>query len=142
MAKNNQYFVDTSALLSTLYKKDTNHKQAKAISKELEKDIRRIPVITDYIFDETLTLLKQRVGHKESVKFGKLVFSGKTKLKLIYLSNNMIQEAFKLFVRYSDKGFSFTDCTSFAVMQHHKITRAFTFDHHFEQAGFEMLKPK
>ena len=109
MVKNhNKYFVDTSALLSTLYKKDARHQQAKAISKELEKDRRKIPVITDYILDEALTLLKDRVGHKEAVKFGNLVFSGKTKLKLIYLSSKVIQEAWKLFARYSDKGFSFT----------------------------------
>ena len=78
MATNHKYFVDTSALLSTLYKKDAKHKQAKAISKELEKDRRKIPVITDYILDETLTLLKDRVGYKEAVRFGNLVFSGKT----------------------------------------------------------------
>ena len=138
----NKYFVDTSALLSTLYKKDAKHKQAKAISQELEKDKKKIPVITDYILSETLTLLKQRIGYKEAVRFGNLVFSGKTKLKLVYLSNKVIREAWKLFVRYSDKGFSFTDCTSFAVMQHHKITQAFTFDKHFQQAGFEIIEPK
>ena len=142
MAKNYKYFVDTSALLSTLYKKDAKHKQAKVLSQELEKDEKKTPVITDYILDETLTLLKKRVGHKEAVKFGKLVFSGKTKLKLIYLSNKVIREDFQLFVRYSDKGFSFTDCTSFAVMRYYKIKQAFTFDKHFEQAGFEILKPK
>ena len=97
---------------------------------------------TDYILDETLTLLQRRVGHKQAVKFGKLVFSGSTKLKLVYLSNKVIREAFKLFMRYSDKGFSFTDCTSFVVMQHYKISQAFTFDKHFAQAGFEMVKTK
>ena len=80
--------------MSMLYRKDANHKQAKALSQELEKDIHKIPVTTDYIIDETLTLLKHRVGHQETVEFGRLIFSGKTKLKLIYLSNKVIREVF------------------------------------------------
>ena len=139
---NNKYLIDTSALLSMLYKRDASHKQAQKISQSLNKDRQKVAVITDYILDETLTLIKDRVGHREAVKFGKLVFSAQTKLKLVYLSNKLIRKAFELFVRYSDKGFSFTDCASFAVMQHYKITQAFTFDKHFEQAGFEIIEKK
>jgi len=137
-----KHLIDTSALLSMLEKRDEKHKQAKSIAEELEQDERNIPVITDYILDETLTLLKKRVGHKEAIKFGRLVFSGKTKLKLIYLSNKIIREAFQIFTQYSDKDFSFTDCTSFLAMKYHNIAQAFTFDKHFEQAGFEVIKDK
>jgi predicted nucleic acid-binding protein len=59
-----------------LYQRDERHHQAKEISQELEKDRRKIPVITDYILDETLTLLQRRVGYKEAVKFSNLIFSG------------------------------------------------------------------
>ncbi|MBI5054401.1 MAG: type II toxin-antitoxin system VapC family toxin, partial [Chloroflexi bacterium] len=39
---------------------------------------------------------------------------------------------------YNDKQYSFTDCTSFVVMQKRKLRDAFTFDHHFEQMGFRL----
>ncbi len=41
------------------------------------------------------------------------------------------------FERFQDKGFSFTDCISFAVMKRLKLKIALTFDKHFSQAGFE-----
>jgi uncharacterized protein len=38
-----------------------------------------------------------------------------------------------------DKQWSLTDCISFAVMADEGITEALTGDHHFEQAGFQIL---
>jgi predicted nucleic acid-binding protein len=35
--------------------------------------------------------------------------------------------------RYTDKDFSFTDCTSFSIMRSLKLKSAFAFDKHFEQ---------
>jgi predicted nucleic acid-binding protein len=45
----------------------------------------------------------------------------------------------QMFKRYTDKAFSFTDCTSFVVMRHHGIWEAFTNDHNFEQVGYQRL---
>lgn len=42
---------------------------------------------------------------------------------------------------YTDKDFSFADAISFVVMERLGITRAFTFDRHFEQYGFTVLTP-
>jgi predicted nucleic acid-binding protein len=38
-----------------------------------------------------------------------------------------------------DKDWSLTDCISFVVMRDRGITKVFTTDHHFEQAGFKKL---
>jgi len=38
-----------------------------------------------------------------------------------------------------DKGWSLTDCISFLAMQRHGLAEALTADHHFEQAGFNIL---
>jgi len=35
-----------------------------------------------------------------------------------------------------DQAFSYTDCTSFAVMRDLSLNDAFTADHHFATAGF------
>ena len=47
------------------------------------------------------------------------------------------QSAWEIFVRYADQSFSFTDCTSFALMRAMRISEAFTFDRtDFGAAGF------
>ncbi|NLF67998.1 MAG: type II toxin-antitoxin system VapC family toxin [Candidatus Anammoximicrobium sp.] len=48
-------------------------------------------------------------------------------------------EAFELYVRRADKGWSFTDCTSFRLMKARRITDALTTDQHFAEAGFRVL---
>lgn len=38
-----------------------------------------------------------------------------------------------------DKAWSLTDCISFVIMHDHNLRDALTGDHHFEQAGFNVL---
>ena len=44
-----------------------------------------------------------------------------------------------LYFSRPDKDWSLTDCISFVIMQREGITEALTGDHHFEQAGFNIL---
>lgn len=46
---------------------------------------------------------------------------------------------YRLYANRLDKGWTLTDCISFAIMKEHGIRAALTGDHHFEQAGFEIL---
>ncbi len=47
--------------------------------------------------------------------------------------------AWKMFKKYEDKELSFTDCISFVLMKNLKLNKAFTFDEHFKQLGFEIF---
>jgi len=44
-----------------------------------------------------------------------------------------------LYDQRPDKSWSLTDCISFVIMQDHGLRDALTGDHHFEQAGFNVL---
>ncbi len=46
-----------------------------------------------------------------------------------------------LFEKYADQRVSFTDCISFVLMRRHKIRQVFSFDRHFELAGFVVWSP-
>ena len=48
-------------------------------------------------------------------------------------------KAWVLFKKYGDKELSFTDCTSFALMKKLGLQKAFAFDDHFRQIGFELF---
>ena len=57
--------------------------------------------------------------------------------RLIDVSEDVRHLAWELFVRYADQMYSFTDCTSFALMRTMHVQEAFTFDRNdFTAAGF------
>lgn len=91
--------------------------------------------MTDYIFDETYTALRNWLGHKLAVSFGDLVLKSKV-LNLIRVDEELFDAAWEIARKHSDKSYSFTDCTSFALMERLGIDSAFTFDRHFMQYGF------
>jgi predicted nucleic acid-binding protein len=47
--------------------------------------------------------------------------------------------AWDLFMKRTDKEYSFTDCTSFALMRRLKITTAVSLDDDFRREGFDLL---
>lgn len=47
--------------------------------------------------------------------------------------------AINYFSKYADQHVSFTDCISFVLMKREKINRVFSFDRHFEMAGFDLV---
>ncbi len=94
-------------------------------------------VTTDYVLDESYTLLRSVLGHRAAVAFGREIRKGG--IEIVQVDERVQDEAWSIFERYRDKDFSFTDCTSFAVMRRAKIRLAFTLDHHFRQFGLEAV---
>jgi predicted nucleic acid-binding protein len=79
-----------------------------------------------------MNYLRARVSHHVAILFKEnLKKSGL--IETITVTPPMEDEAFTIFKRYTDKDFSFTDCTSFALMRSLKLQKAFAFDKHFEQ---------
>ena len=93
---------------------------------------------TDYVADETLTLLRLRLGLPAAQDWWDRI-SGSPRVVLTGIDGDIRERALQWFFRYSDKNFSFTDCTSFAVMRREKIRDALTTDRHFQQVGFQAL---
>ena len=65
--------------------------------------------------------------------------SAEDRVEIIPADHASFVNAFNLYARRPDKSWSFTDCASFCLMKARKITNALTTDHHFEQAGFNVL---
>ncbi len=136
MAKNN-CFIDTGAYFACFYKQDRYHSNSLKIWKKLEADTSTGIVTTNHILNETATLLSRRASYK----FAAL------KLKEIYNSDILIKrptqkdeiKALDFFLKFADQKVSLTDSLSFVVMQKLGIKKVFTFDRHFEYAGFEMI---
>ena len=93
---------------------------------------------TDYVMDETLTLLRMRLGLAAAERWWNQV-EGSTRVRWEGLDAARAERARHWFFRWRDKNFSFTDCSSFVVMKQLRIRDALTNDRHFVQAGFHAL---
>ncbi len=128
-------FADTSAFYALADKGDVNHRRAQNALKSLSKGARALVTTTD-ILDETVTLVRYRLGHPAAVKVGQALLASSW-CRLVEVSRESRLAAWEIFQRYADQSFSVTDCTSFATMRSMSITEAFTFDRKdFAAAGF------
>lgn len=93
---------------------------------------------SNYVLSETYTRLRYDVGHREAVRFHRVVERAKNekKLKIVYVDEEIELEAWKIFERYSDQIFSFVDCTSFVICRRNRVDEVFAFDQDFIIAGF------
>lgn len=127
-------FADTSGWYALVDANDPDHHRSKDWFMQ-----NRLPLITtDYIFDESLTLIRTSLGHTEAVMFAEKLLASKL-AQLISVTEEDKQKAWVIFQKYHDKVLSFTDCTSFAVMKRLEIDTAFALDHDFAVLGYTMV---
>ena len=127
-------FVDTAGFLALWDAADAHHKAALELQAGLGRRRRRF-LTTDYVVDETVTLLLARHSHAAAADFLETVTTGES-LQLEWTSPDRFHAAATFFARHEDKEWSFTDCVSFALMRELSIRDSFTTDRHFRQAGF------
>lgn len=130
--------VDTSFLFAYYNSEDKHHHSARYYFDNVVKSqIHPLGfLLTDYIFDELITLVLIRTKNKAQTIFtGHSILNSQT-LRLIYLKQQTISKAWTKFCRYLDKQWSFTDCTSMVFMEENGIEKVACFDDHFKQAGF------
>ena len=60
-------------------------------------------------------------------------------VKIVPVTTELLNKALDLFASRDDKEWGVTDCISFVVMRQLKRTRVLTLNHHFTQAGFELI---
>ena len=134
-------FVDSGAWIALLNQKDQYHDDAVVIYNGLKQQRVRL-LTTDYVIDETATWLKYRANHQVAAQFLDLIESVEKTgvLTVAEIDKTLFQEAKKLFRQYDSVQLSFTDCTSFAVCQKHKISETYAFDDHFAMMGITVLK--
>lgn len=129
-------FVDTGGWFASVVTDDEDYKSAETWLRENREPL----FITNYIVDETLTLLRARGENQKALEFGNLFFCGLL-ANVYHLSEEDVLQMWKVFREFSDKDWSFTDCSSKFVCEKFGITRAFAFDKHFRQFGTVIVTP-
>jgi len=128
-------FVDTGAWYASLVPTDPDHVKAQWLVEN------HSPLLTtDYVIDETLTLLRVRGERKRALALGAKFFRHHL-VEVHKITTADLTLAWKTFEQFEDKNWSFTDCTSKVVMEQLSIEVAFAFDHHFRHFGTIQVVP-
>jgi uncharacterized protein len=130
-------FVDTSGFYALLVRRDRMHVQAREHLVQAAGSKSRF-ITTDYVLDETATLLRARGhGHLANALFQTIQSSQACRIE--WMDPDRFAKAREFFLKHHDQSWSFTDCFSFVIMRAFAIQNALTTDTRFRQAGFNPL---
>lgn len=130
-------FVDTWGWVALHNKRETRHDEVKSFYRQYQLRGAKI-YTTDYVLDETLTLIFRRLPLEQAKISMKSINDSIAQgyLHLVWVSTSLFEEAKVMRLRYDDKPLiSFTDLTSMAVMKEIGVTDVITGDEHFEHVG-------
>ena len=125
-------FVDTSAFIALRDSRDINHQSSKIFQRDLKKQKVQL-LTTNFIFDEVYTYFSR--FHEVAVEMGEYIRNSPGIIVYNRITAEDENRAWEIARKYSDKTFSFTDCTSFAFCERLGLKSVFAFDEHFEQYG-------
>jgi len=129
-----EVFVDTSGFYALLVKRDDRHEAARRLLRRAKAGRQRF-VTTDYVLDESATLLKAR-GLTHILKAFFETVAASTVCRVEWMDADRFAACQAFFLKHQDQPWSFTDCVSFHLMRELRLKRALTKDAHFEGAGF------
>ncbi len=130
-------FVDTAGWMAMADAGDPAHKACRS-SRDRWLRTGGILISSDYVLDESLTLIRRRLGLRAArAWWDQVETSGR--LRWEWIGPARVDRARDWFFRWDDKEFSFTDCTSFVLMRELRLRLALTTDAHFRQAGFQVV---
>jgi hypothetical protein len=128
-------FVDTGAWYALMDATDPNHAAALAISRDVSRGKLGRLVTSDYVLAEAYTLCRFRGGIDSLRRLAAQVRESPN-VRMLRVTETEYERALDLMLTREDKRWSFTDCTSFVLMESLAIRDAFAFDENFAQAGF------
>lgn len=134
-----EVFLDTSGLLALIRIRDELRDAALAAMERLSEA--RTPLVTsEWVLTELLSAAARPPLRQASIQVANFLRAS-AHVTVIPATSRDWDIAYRLFQDRSDKEWSLVDCSSILACQSRGIRRVFTHDHHFEQAGFEILLP-
>lgn len=128
-------FVDSSFLVAYHHVGDPFYEKARRFMNEEVNQYRPFRfVITDYIFDEFVTTVLRYVHKNQASKVGQSLLEDKN-FGFEWITKSEFDEAWDVFVKFRDKDWSFTDCTSYAWMKRNRPDFCLATDKDFNEFG-------
>ncbi|HAA90183.1 MAG: Uncharacterized protein XD63_0689 [Thermoanaerobacterales bacterium 50_218] len=127
-------FIDTSAFIALMDKKDDLHGPAVDFYCSLDEKI--VLITTIFIVSETYTWLRYKKDFKVAKLFLNVIGDAlKTDfIEIVYPDQFMCEKIPGILEKYQDQDLSYTDAFSFLVIENMGIKDVFGFDSHFYSA--------
>jgi predicted nucleic acid-binding protein len=130
-----EIFVDTSAVYAFISEDDRNHEIARQIWETLLTGEDKL-VTNSYVIVESITLIQQRLG----MKYVRAFLPQFTPiLHMDWLGQEQHSRAVEQLLGANRRHLSLVDCSCFETMRRLGIEKAFTFDEHFQERGFQVI---
>ncbi len=135
--------MDTWGWVALADRKDRAHRPAvQCFQERIQKG--RAVITSDYVLDETFTLLFRRRPFSDARAFAERVMklADQGRIWIERVNERRFRSTLELRLSFSDKpGISCTDLSSMVIMKELQITNVLTADAHFRQVGlgFQML---
>lgn len=137
--KNNSILIDADAFVAVAREDDSNHEQAlRILSQLLDQSVHFIT--SNYVFAESVTVISQRVGHKEALAFANNLKSPKSFFLIERISEEVEDLALGIFSKQTSKNVSFVDCTNMALVDSLDIGYIFSFDKVYRKNGYKLAE--
>ena len=128
-------FADTSALYAVLDADDSNHTKAKQFwDKVIKCD--DILLCHNYILVETSALVLRRLGMEAVRVFEEDIVPI---LRIMWVTREIHSAAVSAHLMADRRMLSLVDCASFEIMRRTGVRKAFAFDRHFLDYGYELF---
>jgi predicted nucleic acid-binding protein len=128
-------YIDTSALLAVLNQSDDFHDPATVVWNELLDSGTHL-ITSSFVAVELHALVQNRLGMEAVRTLTKDILP---LFEMVWIDAELYQQAVTALLTANRQQLSLVDCVSFAVMHQFKIEKAFSFDSHFGEQGFEVL---
>jgi predicted nucleic acid-binding protein len=129
--------LDSSLIVAYSNEVDENHLKSVEIMKRIDDDEFGMGIITDYIFDESVTVAMVRSGNPaRATGLGDSLMDS---LFLIRIDEESFNRAWEIFGKQPGPDLSFTDCTTIAVCRAWGICNIGTFDRGFLSRDFNVI---
>lgn len=124
--------LDTGVLYAHHDADAEHHEAAKDTLTEVFRGEYGQPYVTDYIYDETVTLTRYRMGSFEEAKTVSDRILEMDAIRFVHVSPDVFEDAVSIFEKYDDQSLSFTDATTVAVMEKRELDAVMSFDDDFD----------
>lgn len=126
-------FIDTTTWVAGFDTSDALHEDGKAVLEALVGGRSPPAVTTDFVLDETLTLLRRRgAGAKEVVEALESVLSSSL-VRVVFVEQSLFSDSLVKFKKH--ERLSFTDAVTLTLMQRDKIKEIYSHDKDFDLKG-------